>query len=248
MNANAIKSFQTGTELTLSKLYACLASLRYLLSSLRVSFSPLLFLTIKLHLFLTIQLLLVALTLNGSQGWKRFTFPIKRRPCAYLLEVFQSVPYLFRVRLCVMHDRLRFGWSFPTTPTLQHLTQPEGAKNCGESLKEREKDREEAAKRKMKRQAQHVRRQGSCGFSLYLCTLCQNTWIQLSACVCNACVPSFVSHGRCETTLHNNFAGLCARAPIKRWFCLHMCNLTVCRSHFNPVESKGVERKTWWWW
>lgn len=60
---------------------------------------------------------------------------------------------------------------FATTPTLQHLTQPEGAKNYRKGARERGDTREG----EMKREAKHVRRRDDSLFvpnytCMYLCT------------------------------------------------------------------------------
>lgn len=85
---------------------------------------------------------------SGSQCRKRFTLPIKQWLCMYFVWKCISLVLIYLAFGCVLCvTDLRFGLSFSTTPTLQHLTQPEGAKNCGGSLSERETAGEKERKR-----------------------------------------------------------------------------------------------------
>lgn len=173
------------------------------------------------------------------QGGKWFTYQIKQQLRAYLLEVFESVSYLFSVWLCVMRDRLRFGWNV-ATPTLQHLTQPAGTKYCGKTERGGLWDGDEKTGTTCEEAWQ------PCVFFECICAPRDKTLeFSQSAGVHSACVPSLASHG-CNKPHYATTSQLCACAHLWTQLFICMCATllsgTLVLTHWQPSVGWGTRQ------
>lgn len=210
MNINAFKSPQrVDTQWLGRMLYIPTVRLTLSLSSL--SPSLLVFFVCLLYYFLFAQ----KKQKKPIQGGKWFTYQIKQQLRAYLVEVFESVSYLFSVWLCVMRDRLRFGWNV-ATPTLQHLTQPAGTKYCGKTERGGRWDGDEKTGTTCEEAWQ------PCVFFECICAprdktleFSQSSGVHSALCMCTSMNTAFHLHVRHLTFWHVGFNPLAAECRVK---------------------------------